>query len=608
MPHPTIQTLLLFLVCTMAMTVPAAEAQRLSGSWQFHENNSGSKQPPPGDSPGWHDVAVPGMLNQQHGQSISGWYRLRFDRDSVAGDRTPKALLIEQLRHADDTRLNGVRIGAEGRFESPWEFSATNPQAAQRVYPIPPGLLRARNNELLIRTVTGFGPAWGALFPGGAGIIDGDIRIDPLDDLSAKQRQTQLTGSILDSVFITLGIVDVLLILLLLRRSQQIFPEFKWLLITSLLMLLGASGHDVFYLTGLNIHANFLMAVAMLGVPPSIALYFHAQHRNIPRTLLRTLALIWGISSLTLLLPWPDNGLKTAAWYLFNGIALASFAYAVACAVSGVHQKRVAAWPQLLAIVVYILSIRTQWLPEVYFGHRNIQIGSLFYRYALLYAYILRLQQMQTDYRALSRRVVGMADAIHAKLSRELHDGIGQSLSAIKLRTQLALQSTPSRQLSTIRDELDQAIVDFRRILGGLHPLQLDQRGLHAALRDEASHLESLHPGLCITLEVDPAGTLDRETELHLFRIFQEAVHNAIRHGKARHITVSLKQEGSQAEFRIHDDGQGFGRIQQGTNRKSQGLGLVSLRERAAMMGGQFAIDTHPGEGTRITVHMPLGR
>ncbi len=597
-----ILSLLLLLTAASAL---AAGSQRLDGVWQFHFAASDPAQPPAADSTGWHAVDVPGLLSQQHGQPISGWYRLRFDWNP---NQDPKALAlaIDQLRHADETWLNGQIIGGEGDFEPPWTFRATNPQASMRVYPIPAGLLQAQDNVLLIRTSTGFGPAWGALFPGGAGIVGGDLRIGPREQLAEAQRQAWLRSGVADAVFITLGVVDLLLILLLLRRSQALFPEFKWLVLTSLLMLLGSAGHDIFYLTGTEIHANFLMALAMLGVPPGIALYFYAQYRNIPARLLAGLGVIWAVASLLLLWPGIGNSTKTLAWYMYSSIAALSLLYALCCAILGVIQRRIAAWPQLLAVAVYVLSIRTQWLPDVFFGHRNVQIGSLFYRYALLYAYIARLQQMQVDYKALSRRVVKIADDIHAGMARELHDGIGQTLASAKLQTQLTGQSKKDGKLDGIRRELDHAIVALRRMLSGLHPVQLDQRGLAVAIHDEAQHLQSLHNGLTIDTAIDEQVVLDKGTEAQLFRIFQESVHNAIRHGKARHIDVSLKQASGRIIFCIRDDGNGFDSNAPDLPQAKRGMGLVSLRERAALMDAQIAIDSLPGEGAEVVITLPV--
>ncbi len=594
--------LLLLLSGTSAHSHANSDHFRLQGQWEFHygERPDDRREPTLTD---WLPIPFPGVLGQQHGNPTTGWYRLRFDIPPTwLHNPAPLALLIEHLRLADETWLNGVRIGAEGSFDPPWHFRATNPQGMTRVYPIPAGLLRARNNVLTIKIAIGFGKAWGAMFPGGAGVIDGHIYIGNASALTQRQQKTLIDNTVLDTIFITLGIVDVLLIILLLGRSRTTFPEFKWLLLSSVLMLLGSAGHDLFYLSEWDIHANLMLMLALLGIPPSIALYFHEQYGHLTDHWLQSAGLLWLLASLLILLPGPADPVKTLAWYLYDLIAMASMLYALLCALRGVRDKRTAALPQLIALLVYIASIRTQWLPDAFLGHRNVQIGSLFYRYVLLYAYLARVRQIQIDYKALSRRVVSITDQVHASLSRELHDGIGQKLASIKLQAQLALGAPHGNHLSNIRHELDSAIETLHRMLAGLHPIQLDRRGLTTALAEETHTLRTLHPGVQINTRLDNV-SLDKITELQLFRIFQESLNNAIRHGQATHITIDLEHRHQHLRLTIRDNGTGFDpdALQQ-QSPKDHGLGLISLNERVALLNGQVDIDSCPGQGSCITV------
>jgi len=487
----------------------------------------------------------------------------------------------------------------------PWRFSGTQPQGMMRVYPIPEGLLKPGENQLGIRARIGFGDGWGAMFPGGSGIIMGRVSLMPLDAARRLQRETTLRASVADAVFITLGVVDLLVIVLLLGRARTDVPEFKWLVLTSLLMLLGASGHDLFYILGLNIHSEALLMIALLGVPPSIALYFDAQHGYLREPARQTGIALWGLSALILLTPWGDDNLKRAAWYLYSAIATAAFICALVCAIQGVRERRAAARIQLLALIVYLLSIRTQWLPDVFFGHRNVQIGSLFYRYALLYAYFARVRRIQIDYQQLSRRVATIADAVHASLSRELHDGIGQKLASMKLQLQLAAAPGGDDHLRNLREELDSAIAALRRMLAGLHPLNLDRYGLAPAIRQEAEHIARMQGAAQIETRLENI-PLDKETELQLFRIFQEAVGNAIRHGQASRIIVELTANDRLLTLTISDNGAGFDVASQLADQQREGRGLISLRERAALLNGRLLIESHRDRYTKITVTAPI--
>ncbi len=587
----------------------AGERQVLVGGWEFWQGDAAFEELGELDEGLWSPVAVPGLLKQEHGKPTAGWYRRDFDVPAAGGGGQALALVIECIRHADETWLNGVRIGGEGHFEPPWHFSATNPQGLLRSYAIPDGLLRPTGNRLFIKTPVGFGDAWGAMFPGGAGIVRGEVALQDAESAEALRHRALIHASMIDSVFVTLGILDVLIIVLLLGRSQTVFPEFKWLVAVSLLMLLGVAGHDIFYINGWQIYGNLLLIVALLGVPPTIALYFRAQYHNVPGSVVKAMALLWLLAVLLMFAPSVSPLMKRLAWYLYSAIAFVSLLYALFCAVRGVREKRVAAVAQLLALVVYLLSIRTQWLPDVFFGHRNVQIGSLFYRYALLYAYLARVRQMQIDYKHLSRRVVGVADTVHANLSRELHDGIGQKLASMKLQAQLAgrgdEEGATNPHVQNIRHELDGAVDELQQVLAGLHPVQLDRCGLQAAIRQSARHLEKLHRGVAIAQFVE-AVELGKDTELQLFRIFQESVNNAIRHGKASKISVHLIRRGKVLELKVQDNGKGFDVNARPRADRQGGLGLVSLYERAALLNGHLSIDSLRDAGTCITVTVPL--
>ncbi len=605
MPRRRILLAALLFFCLFAPKLRALEEIPLDGEWQFAQDPVANPAPRAAGGQRWTPIDVPAILPQRHGKSISGRYRLRFDlpRD-VFSPNAQWSLVIDAIRHADEVWLNGRRIGGEGRFSPSWRFAATNPQGMMRVYDIPPGLLRHRDNLLLIRTKIGFGPAWGAMFPGGAGIISGGVSLVPKARAASLKRQRLLRDSVVDAVFITLGAIDLLVIVLLLGKARASVPEFKWLVVTSVLMLLGASGHDIFYTLGLDIHAELLLMIALLGVPPSIALYFQAQYGLIGARALRIGIFLWLASSAAILLPVFGDGLKIIAWYCYSAIALASFVCALFCAIRGVREKRVAAKTQLLALVVYLLSIRTQWLPDVFFGHRNVQIGSLFYRYALLFAYFARVRQIQVDYRRLSQRVSRVADEVHSHLSRELHDGIGQKLASMKLQVQLAASSGDNARLRNIREELDSAIAALRGMLAGMHPYHLERHGLAAAIREEAAHINKMRDDLIIETRLDEI-TLETEQALQLFRIFQEAVGNAIHHGKASRILIELKAGRERLLLRCSDNGEGFNVDAKLTEAK-KGLGLISLRERAALLDGELNIESGKGQGARISVIAPL--
>lgn len=132
----------------------------IEGQWKFQYGDNPNWSSPSLNDEHWPTIKIPSLLSQQHNQAITGWYRVRFDHPEIE-NKVSQALLIDYLRHADESWLNGQKIGGKGHFNKPWEFKYTNPQGLIRVYHIPPALLQAKDNVLAIKVSIGFAPAWG---------------------------------------------------------------------------------------------------------------------------------------------------------------------------------------------------------------------------------------------------------------------------------------------------------------------------------------------------------------------------------------------------------------------------------------------------------------
>jgi signal transduction histidine kinase len=198
------------------------------------------------------------------------------------------------------------------------------------------------------------------------------------------------------------------------------------------------------------------------------------------------------------------------------------------------------------------------------------------------------------------------------RLARDLHDGPAQALAAALFGVDLAL-SALDRAPATAREELlaaralvRDALDDVRALMTGLRPRLLEERGLVAAL----NALAAMPPlwGTEVVVETQGIGTDERlpaEVELTLFRIAQEAVSNARRHGAASRVQVSLTANRRVAVLLVADDGRGF-LWEPGIAWSFGGEGLPGMRERAELLGGTFLVESAPGAGTRIEVRLPL--
>jgi signal transduction histidine kinase len=222
----------------------------------------------------------------------------------------------------------------------------------------------------------------------------------------------------------------------------------------------------------------------------------------------------------------------------------------------------------------------------------------------------------QARLKALNQ-VVAAQEVERQRIARELHDATGQSLTALGLglrglETRLENDEQPDPalvgQVRELKSFSTNALGELKDIIADLRPAILDDMGLAAALK---WYVQAYEKRRLIATAFVVQGTpmrLPSEIETVLFRINQEALTNIAKHAAATHVTVTLAFQRAQVQLTIEDDGQGFN-PEQALQRTTPGAGwgLLGMKERASLIGGQVDIHSTPGRGTRITVAVPLG-
>lgn len=200
------------------------------------------------------------------------------------------------------------------------------------------------------------------------------------------------------------------------------------------------------------------------------------------------------------------------------------------------------------------------------------------------------------------------AEEERRRIARELHDETAQSLAALLMNLTVLQRRLADDELAeevaTLRARVSEAVESVRRIARGLRPPELEDVGLAAALRSFVR--EWFQPGQ-VEISFDGSESrLDLEQSLVAYRIAQEALSNAVRHGKAGQVRLGMREDvgGAEVVLEVEDDGVGFDleRISE----PGAGLGLIGMEERAQIAGGQLELDSEPGRGTRVRVRIPV--
>ena len=219
-------------------------------------------------------------------------------------------------------------------------------------------------------------------------------------------------------------------------------------------------------------------------------------------------------------------------------------------------------------------------------------------------AVVVQAWQLAAELQRSRERLVAAHEVERRRLRRDLHDGIGPALASMTLQSEAALDTLRNdpqeteRLLADLATQLHEARTEIRRLADALGPGSLADLGLIAALRTLATRHE--RAGLRVAIDgPDHPPAIPAGVEVATYRIVQEALANVVRHARARSCVVRLAFANG-VDVEVIDDGIGL------PDRPRQGVGLASMRERAAELGGSFRVDRAPEGGTRVAVSIPI--
>ena len=234
--------------------------------------------------------------------------------------------------------------------------------------------------------------------------------------------------------------------------------------------------------------------------------------------------------------------------------------------------------------------------------------GTLLWMRLVRRRYELR-QKAQLEF---SRQTLHSQETERRRIAANLHDSLSQNLLVIKNQIRLAMQPDLDRhaifeRLNEISGMASHAIEEVRQITHDLRPSQLDQLGLTQTLRGTIRRVSENCPIAFAGYVDEIDGLFDSDGEIHIYRILQEALNNVVKHSGATEATVVIKKEAPSLMIAVRDNGRGFPDGPGGGSELPRaGFGLSGIGERARILRGKAAFDSHPAQGFRLTVEIPL--
>ena len=217
-------------------------------------------------------------------------------------------------------------------------------------------------------------------------------------------------------------------------------------------------------------------------------------------------------------------------------------------------------------------------------------------------AFLRMIRRLEAERRRAGSAALRAQEEERARVARDLHDEVNQSLTGLLLRLEAVREAAPPElepELAETRTLANQAMRELLSLARQLRPTALDDLGLAAAIAGQVEQLE--RSGLTAELAaVGDFSDLDDDVQLVVYRVAQESLTNAARHSEAARIAVTLRRSGDGVELEVADDGRGFAFEQ-----SDRGLGIGGMRERALLIGAELTIESRPGHGTTVRLSVP---
>lgn len=570
----------------------------------FHKFSAGDNMqwalPDYGDT-AWRQIKIPGTWQSQEisPENAIGWYRIHFFAPDCLREIHP-AVMLGRIGNADEVFLNGVKIGGQGMIgdafvEIEWKF---------RLYPFPKGIVRfGQNNLLAVRVMNTYR---------GGGIMQGPVCIGEYGDLLDKKYRHEFDRKSVEITlfgFLLLALFSVIFLYTTGIKDREYLSFGIFIFLYIIVFVLDSV---IFYETGMKTPFFQRIVNSLYAVVPGFAFVFILlMCKKTVSITMQILLCFFAVISAAMLIPLPYSilNLLLMAWAAGLVIVMAVSLY---FAVKAFLKKLYESGPVLIGIMGLIGGATaeiTGMIYPVYFQNDDVMgIGMAVFLSSMLYALMARYSRIQKSLHLLSGRILEAHEEERKRLSREIHDGLGQSLLAVKLYLQMMQRESNAGKLVEkdifpgLIAEISDSIAELREMATDLRPVTLEKLTLTELLRWYARKFTE-KTGTEVELLGDNALDVPLKIKDHLYRIYQESFSNISKHANADFVQVQVEKRGKMLCLCIRDNGDGF-HISEVMG-KTEGIGLSTIKERSELLGGIFHIKSRKGKGTVIRIEVP---
>jgi len=553
------------------------------------------------DDTKWHSIIVPGSWQSQRIKPVKGlgWYRIRFVAPPHL-ENNDVAILLGRIGDADEVFLNGIKVGGKGLIGERF-VEATK---VERLYKIPPGLLRDNDTNILsVRVMNTYL---------NGGIFDKNSMIGDYNALQLEKFRRDKYILIIEYCFFTFFAIFFITCLFFYIKGLRDWEYLYFWVFTSLYSILFILGSLSFYSTGMKtpIVQQAITSLASL-LPASLVLLLLNVYKEKLTFYAKGLLLSFPVITVGLILfpGYTPRAYLYSAWKIC--FVLATF-FIVFHAVRAFYRKSHESGSILLGIAGLVIGSALESIGGLDFlqtsGFFLWDYSTVFFMICVMYTLTARYMRIREELRLASLKIFDAHEDERKRVARELHDGIGQSLQSIKLRLKM-LEShiekggaVTREALSELTTDVAQSIDEIRSVAMDLRPSFLENTDFVDAIRWYAVKMQE-QSGVRITVQSEDMVKVAPEAKESLYRIYQEALSNALKHSGASAINVMLSSINSSLLLEISDDGKGFDPAR--PDQRGSGIGLYTMKERVELLGGILRIKSSDATGTVISIEVP---